>query len=86
MITATTPPPTTSNKILLDVRGLAPPEPMQRVLQTLAGLPPRAVLTVNIHREPIFLYEIIDADDWRRSSRQLASNHWEINIWRAEES
>jgi len=71
--------------VRLDVRGLAPPEPMQRVLAALAQLPPRAPLVVRIHREPLFLYQIIEPDGWSRSSRQLAPDDWEICIWRRED-
>jgi hypothetical protein len=77
------PPPT---QTLLDVRGLAPPQPMQRALQALALLPPQATLVVHTHHEPFPLYEMIDADNWRRSGRQLAPGHWEILIWRPEDA
>ena len=78
-------PSATSGKILLDVRGLAPPEPMQRVLAALAPLPARTTLVVRIHREPVFLFPMIEPDGWSRSSRQLAPDDWEICIWRAED-
>jgi uncharacterized protein (DUF2249 family) len=40
----------------LDNRGLAPPEPMMRILAALAGVPEGAVLTALLDREPVFLF------------------------------
>ncbi|HUL55023.1 MAG TPA: DUF2249 domain-containing protein [Opitutaceae bacterium] len=72
-------------KILLDVRGLLPPAPMQRALEALALLPPRAMLVVHTRREPCVLHEIIDVDGWHRIGRPLAPDHWETCIWRSED-
>ena len=83
MNTSTTPPAVTNQKIFLDVRGLAPPEPMQRVLEALAQLPRQAVLVVRLHREPVLLFPMIESDGWSRSSRRLAPDDWEIRLWRS---
>lgn len=40
----------------LDNRGLQPPEPMVRTLETLAEIAPDAILEVFTDREPLFLY------------------------------
>ncbi len=82
MNAACTLPPARIPKMFLDVRGLTPPEPMQRVLEALAQLSPRATLVVRIHREPLLLFQLIDPDGWSRSSRELAANDWQICIWR----
>ena len=72
----------TAGKMALDVRGLPPPEPMQRVMEALAELAPGSVLVVQIHREPVFLFDLITPGGWRHSGRQLGADHWEIRIWR----
>lgn len=41
---------------LVDARELLPPEPMLRVLAALPALPPGAVLTLLLYREPFPLY------------------------------
>jgi uncharacterized protein (DUF2249 family) len=74
-----------ANTVGLDVRGLAPPEPMLRVLESLAGLPAQAALVVQIHREPVFLYDMIAADGWGHTSRQLGPDHWEVRLRRRED-
>jgi uncharacterized protein (DUF2249 family) len=43
-------------RVILDVRGLEPPQPMVRVLQEAQGLAMGAVLEVLHERRPIFLY------------------------------
>jgi uncharacterized protein (DUF2249 family) len=51
------PPPATH----LDNRGLAPPEPMMRILQTLEDLAPGEVLAAINDREPMFLLPELEA-------------------------
>lgn len=68
---------------MLDVRGLPPPEPMQHVMEALAGLPVRTTLVVQIHREPVFLFGMIEPKGWRHSAREIARDHWEVCLWRA---
>lgn len=45
----------------LDVQNLPPPEPLERVLEALAGLAPGQRLRLLIDREPHPLYDILDA-------------------------
>jgi uncharacterized protein (DUF2249 family) len=57
---ATTPPPegarAAAGRVVLDVRGLEPPQPMLRVLEALERLGPGAELEMRHDRRPIFLY------------------------------
>lgn len=57
-----TPAPATtgSRRIVLDVRGLEPPQPMVRVLEEMDRLGPGAVLEVHHDRRPMFLYPQLD--------------------------
>lgn len=41
---------------VLDLLGLAPPEPMVRILETLVDMPSGAVLFALLDREPMFLF------------------------------
>lgn len=47
-------------EILLDVRGLMPPEPMERVLDALDRIGPGQQLRMLIDREPRPLYRILE--------------------------
>lgn len=51
----------------LDVSGLLPPEPMEHVLEALAGLPAGHRLQVLIDREPFPLYRILERHGYRHS-------------------
>lgn len=57
---ATTPAPPTADRAVLDVRGLEPPQPMQRVLEEIERLGPGAELEVRHDRRPLFLYPQLD--------------------------
>jgi uncharacterized protein (DUF2249 family) len=50
---------------LLDVRDLAPPEPLERVLDALADLPVEHSLRVLLSREPFPLYSFLDRMGYR---------------------
>ncbi|HET9983780.1 MAG TPA: DUF2249 domain-containing protein [Longimicrobiales bacterium] len=50
--------------VVLDVRGLEPPEPMQRTLEALATLPPgKTLVQINV-REPRFLLPLLTERGW----------------------
>ncbi|MEW6133294.1 MAG: DUF2249 domain-containing protein [Pseudomonadota bacterium] len=49
-----------ANEILIDARGLEPPEPLEKVMQTLDLLRPGQSIRLLLHREPFPLYAILD--------------------------
>lgn len=63
------PQPTDIPEIYLDLRGMVPPEPMERVLDALAALAPGQQVRVLIDREPHPLYRILERNNYsfRRS-------------------
>jgi hypothetical protein len=46
-------------EILVDGRGLEPPEPMEKVMQALALLRPGQHIRFLLHREPFPLYPLL---------------------------
>ena len=61
LLAAFEPPATGSpDRVVLDVRGLEPPEPLVRVLAAIDRLDPGAVLEVRHDRRPILLYPQLD--------------------------
>lgn len=46
--------------MILDNRGLEPPQPMMRTLTALSKLQPGETLTIINDRRPMFLYEQLD--------------------------
>ena len=61
------PEPTELPEVLLDLRGLFPPEPMERVLDALASLGLGQQIRMLIEREPHPLYRILENNGyvWR---------------------
>lgn len=73
-------------EILLDARGLEPPEPMDRVMQTLALLRPGQSIRLLLHREPFPLYLILADRGFRHDTRMEDDGSYVIRISRAGES
>jgi uncharacterized protein (DUF2249 family) len=69
--------------IVLDVRGLLPPEPLERVLDALDALVPGQRLRMLIDREPLPLYRILRANGHRHEARACAGGEFDITIWAA---
>ncbi len=74
------PPVEPTATLTIDVSELVPPEPMVRILETLAELPPGAVLLVHHVRRPVHLYPRLDELGCQHETRELAPNRVEILI------
>lgn len=66
--------------VSLDVRGLEPPEPMERVLEALSQLKRGQRLLMLIDREPRPLYRILEANGYRYSVNLKPDFLYEITI------
>ena len=66
--------------ITLDVCGLEPPEPLERVLDALSTLQPGQQLVVTIDREPHPLFRILRQDGYAYTSRLRPDYRYEICI------
>jgi uncharacterized protein (DUF2249 family) len=64
----------------LDLRGLMPPEPMERVLDALDTITADTHLTVLLEREPHPLYRILERNGYAWSATGRADGVWEIVI------
>ena len=69
-----------SNEIMVDARGLEPPEPMERVMQTLALLRPGQSIRLLLHREPFPLYPLLAERGYRHATRMEADGSYVILI------
>jgi len=67
-------------EILIDARGLEPPQPMERVMQTLALLRPGQSIRLLLHREPFPLYPILTERGYRYQTRMEADGSYVILI------
>ncbi|MBB5214005.1 DUF2249 domain-containing protein [Parapusillimonas granuli] len=75
-------PPADTADVVLDVRGLAPPEPLERVLDALATLPPTERLLMIIDREPRPLYGILRQNGFLHACTMRPDAVFEVLIWR----
>jgi uncharacterized protein (DUF2249 family) len=69
---------------VVDVRGLEPPEPMVRVLESLDALPARGELVVLHERRPMFLYPQLDARGFVHETDEPEPGLVRIRIRRGE--
>ena len=67
-------------EIILDVRGLEPPEPMEHVLEALSHLEKNQRLRVVIDREPRPLYRILDNNGFTHTIHPRADFLYELLI------
>ena len=67
--------------ITLDVCGLEPPEPLERVLEALDRLQPGQPLRMLIDREPRPLYRILDNNGYLYQATQDDQYRYDILIW-----
>ena len=72
-------------EILIDARGLEPPEPMEKVLQALAQLRPGQTIQLLLHREPFPLYPILAERGYRHETRMAADGSYAILIRQSDE-
>ena len=76
--------PSPTDEILVDARGLEPPEPMEKVLQTLALLRPGRSIRLLLHREPFPLYAILAERGYRHATQMEADGSYVILIHQAD--
>jgi uncharacterized protein (DUF2249 family) len=67
---------------VLDNRGLAPPEPMQRTLAKLGELVPDTALVILNDREPVPLYAELERRGYAHAAEELPDGAWRVTIRR----
>lgn len=72
--------PRAVDDILVDGRGLEPPEPMEKVMQTLALLRPGQGIRFLLHREPFPLYPLLAERGYRHEIQPQPDGSYVILI------
>ena len=67
---------------VLDLRGLEPPQPLQRALEALAQLPVGGSLTIHTDRRPMLLYPKLEERGFRYESAEAPEGGFRTRIWR----
>ncbi len=68
------------NIIELDVRGLEPPEPMVKILETLPKIDEKTLLLVHHHREPLMLYPKLEERGYTAQANKIQENYYKVLI------
>lgn len=68
------------NIIEVDVRGLEPPEPMIKILETVSKLDSKTALLVHHHREPLMLYPKLEDRGFRAFCTKINDDYFKIVI------
>jgi len=66
---------------VIDVSDLEPPEPLERILDALADLPPGAWLRVLHRRDPVPLYRMLRDMGYYWETTSPVPGRFEILIW-----
>lgn len=64
----------------IDVRGLEPPEPMMKILETLSQVDEHTILLVHHHREPMMLYEKLEERGFTAMAHKIEENYYKVII------
>lgn len=73
-----------TDRIELDVRGLEPPEPLEKVLEALSVLEPGQEICMLIDREPRPLYAILQRNGYTHRTSMRADYVFEVVIRHAQ--
>lgn len=66
----------------VDARGLEPPQPMVRILETLASLPSNAVLEARTDRRPMHLYAQLEARGFKGETEEHPDGGFVTRIYK----
>jgi tRNA 2-thiouridine synthesizing protein A len=68
--------------MILDNRGLEPPQPMMRTLAALENLKKNETLTIINDRRPMFLYEQLEELGYKQRTEPQEDGSYKIEIYR----
>ncbi len=68
--------------IEIDVRGLEPPEPMVKIIETPPHIDKDSVLLVHHHREPLMLYDKLEHLGYEASTEKVSEGYYKVRITR----
>lgn len=71
-----------SKQIEIDNRGLTPPEPMVRILDTLKDMGSSDMLVARNDRQPLFLYPELEELGYAYETEPLPDGSFLIKIWK----
>jgi uncharacterized protein (DUF2249 family) len=74
---------TKAEVVEVDARGLEPPQPLVKILETLAGLPPGAQLNARTDRRPMHLYAHLEERGFTAETKEQPDGSFLTHIRRS---
>lgn len=68
------------NVIEIDVRELAPPEPMMKILENISRVDEKTIMVVHHHREPMMLYPKLEERGYEAVTNKISENYYKVVI------
>lgn len=69
------------NYLIVDARGLMPPEPLERALEALNRLEPGQRLLLLLEQKPFPLYSILERNGYGHSTRVDEEGTFHVEVW-----
>jgi hypothetical protein len=70
----------------IDARGWEPPQPLERMLETLEELPRGSNVVMLVHCEPRPLFRILKPNGFDYRCRCDPEGYFEVHIWRSSDT
>ncbi|HEX9179228.1 MAG TPA: DUF2249 domain-containing protein [Burkholderiales bacterium] len=67
-------------EILVDARGLEPPEPFEKVMEAICDMQPGDTVLMLLEREPVPLYRVLDRNGYAHQTTCRDNGVFEIRI------
>ena len=74
-----------NREITLDVRGMEPPEPLEKVLEAIGDFVPGDKLRLVIDCRPLPLYRILERNAFAYREAPGTESNYVISIWRTDD-
>lgn len=76
------PPATAADPVIVDARGLEPPQPMARILEALPGIQPGGAILALTDRRPMLLYPKLEDRGFQYATEETGDGWFETRIWK----
>jgi TusA-related sulfurtransferase len=68
------------SEIVVDARGLEPPEPFERVMEAISDMGKEDTVLMLLEREPVPLYRVLDRNGYEHVTKLRDDGVFEIRI------
>jgi uncharacterized protein (DUF2249 family) len=73
---------TTDDSLIVDARGLEPPQPMAKILESLSRIETEGQILARTDRRPMLLYPKLEDRGFKYATVEIADGWFETRIWK----